>query len=82
MVQILVLRSILFKQNLSYFQETRVLMSTMPEVFDAVVNCMSKNEMTPKVFCKGCAVLWKLTHLSDAVKVNLAFILTNPINLK
>ncbi len=48
-------------------------MSTMPEVFEAVVNCMSKNEMTPKVFCKGCAVLWKLTHLSDAVKVNLAF---------
>ena len=48
-------------------------MSTMPEVFDAVVNCMSKNEMTPKVFCKGCAVLWKLTHQSEAVKVIFSY---------
>ncbi len=50
-------------------QETRVLMSNMPEVFDVVIACMSRHETTPKVFSKGCGVLWKLAHQPEAVKV-------------
>ena len=49
-------------------------MSRIPEVVDAVVTCMSRNEMTPKVFCKGCAVLWKLTHQPEAVQVSLILV--------
>jgi len=44
-------------------------MSNIPEVVDAVVVCMYKHDSNPKVFSKGCAVLWKMAHEEAAVKV-------------
>lgn len=44
-------------------------MSELPEVVDAVVLCMQRHDANPKVFSKGCGVLWKLSHELAAVKV-------------
>lgn len=44
-------------------------MSCLHEVVDAVVVCMSRHDSNPRVFSKGCAVLWKMAHTVEAVKV-------------
>ena len=44
-------------------------MSDLPEVVDAVALCMQRHESNPKIFSKGCGVLWKLAHEAGAVKV-------------